>query len=94
MYPLHLQSDSYSEISGALVSPKVGPYSIGEITGLYSGNVFGVINNNIQTTNIKESPNRVINDTYGTLYTKDDSGLDQLHFFNLRKPENSLKLMF
>lgn len=88
---LMLKADS--SIDGELVSPRIGPYSPTQQTGIYDGNVFGTVNGNVQTSNLAEYQNFVMNNIYGGFFTQ-TGDTTNLYYFNLNDPKDSLSLMY
>lgn len=91
-YKLMLQATETTE-SGELVSPRIGPFSPTQQTGIYDGNVFGTINGNVQSSNLPDYQNFVMNDIYGGFFTQTGDTAN-LYYFNLNDPKDSLSLMY
>lgn len=91
-YKLMLQATETTE-SGELVSPRIGPFSPTQQTGIYEGNVFGTINGNVQTSNLPDDQNFVMNNIYGGFFTQ-TGDTTNLYYFNLNDPKDSLSLMY
>lgn len=94
IYPLMLRSSNFRG-DGALDSPEVGPFSPRQEDGLYSGNIFGAINESVKMANLPSSPDFVLNEIYGGLFIQsDDDDAQHMFFFNLQEAKNSLKQMY
>jgi hypothetical protein len=87
-YVLILSSDTI-DASGYLVDPLVAPFSRSQALGFYTGNLLGYIEGTVRSSNLDATPNFVINDIFGGLYTEDAGSELGLHFFNLREEVSS-----
>jgi hypothetical protein len=67
----------------------VAPFSRSQALGFYTGNLLGYIEGTVRSSNLDATPNFVINDIFGGLYTEDAGSELGLHFFNLREEVSS-----